>query len=201
MNGQVMEHIDLKNKLALNFNQQAEVRMHNLCCPLWKVGVTMFTFCRSFKDGKRLYLCSNMKWVEYYVAHKLQDHREHLEYYLPPPDITYGLWGGFKRDKVFDALHYLELGHGLAIYEHYEDHVDQFNFAAHRDNEQMTNFYLANFSFLESFIEEFKIQAFDLIHNDIEKKLIIPTHPLTVEYRSFVSQDKIDNFIKLTKKN
>jgi hypothetical protein len=199
MKNLLMEHIDLQNKSVLNFNQKAKARMNTLCHPLWKAGFTMFTFCRSFKDGKRLYLSSNEKWVEHYLKNNLQDNCDHLEHYLPPQDIIYGFWDAFKGDKVFDALHSRNFGHGFCIYEHYEDYVDQFDFAAHRDNYLMSNFYLQNIFFLETFIKEFKIKAFDLINNDVEKKLIIPSRPLTVKYRSFITYDKVENFMKAIK--
>jgi hypothetical protein len=194
-----MNYIDISNKTALEFNKSSASRMREISVILYNHGITQFTFCRSFKDGKRLYLSCDPQWVEYYLKNNFQDYLEHLEHYIPPVDIKYSFWAGFKGDKVFDALYDYKIGHGFAIYEHHKEYVDQFDFATHRENYLMTNFYLKNMIFLEEFIKNFKIKAHDLINSPNQSKLIIPSKGLSfqdVTYKSFITEDKINSFME-----
>lgn len=194
-----MSRLDLANRQALQFNKSAAPRMKEIGRILYSFGITMFTFCRSFRDGKRLYLSCDPQWVEYYLKNKFQDHLEHVEHYLPPADIKYSFWDGFKGDKVFDALYEHEVGHGFAIYEHYDQYVDQFDFATYRGNYRMTDFYLKNILLLEEFIKNFKIKAADLINSSDQSKLVVPSKELcfqNVPYQSFIAEDNIENFMQ-----
>ena len=196
------QSINTDNKSALEFNQEISKLLQQLCTPLFPYGVKYFTYSRTFKDGKKLYISNNHEWVKLYVKNSFQDDIDHLDHYLPPPDIKRALWTGFKRDKVFDAAYNYNCWNGFSLYEHHKNYVDLFDFFSDREPQNIENFYINNIFFLECFINEFKkfkkkiSKITDLTD---ESKFIFPKkYPLVNIHESFPSpnEDKIKKFYK-----
>src|ERR1044071_8967333 len=123
-----MTTLDSINKSVLEFNRNAEPFMEEVCEPLKKLGIQYFTYCRSYENGKRLYLCSLPDWVELYLHHSFQNESQHFAYYRPVENIRYAFWSDFKRDRVFDALLNLGIWYGFTIYEKNPGYMDLFDF-------------------------------------------------------------------------
>ena len=190
--------LDPTNRSALKFNYAAEERMAKLCAPLQPLNIC-FTYCRLFKDGKRLYLCSTPQWVENYLNHGFQNDLDHLEYYSPQPSLNYALWSGFKKDSVFDAIYNFGYWHGFALYERAQNYIDTFDFSPPRNNHKIKEYFLHNVTFFQNFIKEFKEEAKDLIDPIDQRKLIVPKNLPTVdllERPASVGEKEIKNFMK-----
>jgi DNA-binding CsgD family transcriptional regulator len=174
---------DLCNKNHLEYNVKISPVIQDICSPLSQFGITMFTYSRIFNGGKRLYMCSDPIWVERYITQEFQDEIDHFAHYVPLDGVQYALWEGFKRDKVFDGLYNHNMGNGFSIYEKHKEYVDFFDFASHKDNNQMNNLYLNNIDLMLRFIEYFKEKISLIVDFEDKKNVLIP--------KKFTSFDEI----------
>ena len=161
---------------ALSYNRDIGPSLEEICKPLFEnFNIKMFTYSRIFKNGRRVYVSTNSKWVEHYISNSHQDEINHLEHYIPANDIKYALWDSYKMDRVFySAYNNFNLWHGFSIYEHKKDYVDFFDFAADRSNDQIVNFYINNYALLDHFTRYFKSKSVDLINFSDENIWITP---------------------------
>jgi hypothetical protein len=193
------ESIETTPRSVLDFNKNLNYLMKHLCSHLHKFGIVDFTYIRAYKDGKRLYLASNLEWLQIYIRNNFQDDWEHIECNAPNHQMKRALWSGFKRDKVFDALYDLNLWNGIYIYESYLDYTDSFSFFSQKEHNQIQNFYLNQYPILEEFIRIFKDKAFDLVHPVTPEKLLIPSKPFFRNRKNVISltnPEKIKSFMK-----
>src|SRR5688500_8620024 len=92
-----IEQTNIKiNSTPLEFSREISPIIGDICHPLINLGITIFTYCRIFNNGKRLYVCNDQKWVEHYIGHNYQDELDHLEHYVPNDGVKYALWSEFK---------------------------------------------------------------------------------------------------------
>jgi hypothetical protein len=154
---------------------------------------------RTFFDGKRNYLCSDINWVEHYIKQNFQDNLDHMEYYLAPSGIRYSLWNSFKQNDVFDSLNTLGYGNGFSIYEHHDSYVNQFDFTSRNNTPLINEFYIINIKLLEEFIENFKQKAEDLLHVESNDNFFIPKEKFrmcNLNRSSFIEQKNIEKFLE-----
>ncbi len=170
------------NSALLECGRRASDVVNEICQPLARFGITIFTYCRIFNDGKRLYICSDKNWFEHYITQGFQDNLEHLEHYVPADGVKYALWSQFKMDPVFsDVYHKFHYWHGMTIYEKNPEFVDYFDFGTHRDNVQMINFYCNNLEVFTRFTDYFKCRAAALIDSPESSRLIIPRLQISLD--------------------
>lgn len=168
--------LDPTNRSALQFNIESEMIMSDICKSILdkEIGITNFTYCRTFNNGTRLYLCDNSEWVRHYLSNNFQEDLEHLEFYTPGNDLKYALWTAFKEDRVLSSLrNHFNLWYGFNIYEKHEDYIDIFDFVSHTNNHQITNYYLNNLDTLNNKVKYFKEKAADLIDPTDKRKLMV----------------------------
>lgn len=198
-----MSHtLDPTNLSALQFNLESIKTMNEICEPILNknLGLTAFTYCRTFHDGTRLYISSDADWVKYYLSSDLHNDVEHLECYAPSDNIEYALWTGFKQDKVFSTLlNQFHWWHGFSIYERHERYIDYFDFTAHKDCTQIVGYYLNNIDNLKDFLSYFKEKASTLINPNDKRKLMVSKKwkPFSrTSKNSLLDPYKAENFIK-----
>lgn len=169
-------NLDPTNISALQFNLESAKTMASIYEPLLKkeLGIVTFTYCRTFNNGTRLYLCSCSEWVKHYIEQKFQDDISHQASYTPADNISYSLWTGFKNDNIYDSLRErFDLWNGLCLYERHEDYIDYFDFSAHTDYSQSINYCINNIDKLLMLIKDFKKNAAELIDPTDKKKLMV----------------------------
>lgn len=167
---------------TLGFGQSIAPQMKSVCQPLRSLGITMFTYSRIFRTGERLYLCNDQEWFEHYVKNDYQDESDHLEHYVPADGVKTALWNGFKMDKVFSAAYnQFDLWHGFSIYEKQNDYVDFFDFAAHKDNHQIVQFYFNHLNQLEKFVQDFKKSSLNWVAAPSPNHLLVPKNRISFE--------------------
>jgi len=157
--------LERQNHTVVDLNLQIQPFMQEICKPLREVGIRQFTFCRSFYNGKRLYLCSEPDWVALYLKNNFQNDIQHLVHYVPSEKMRYAFWVDFKKDKVFDALYSLGLWHGFALYDQKPTYTDLFDFCSTPKNQEIIDFYVNNLPMLEEFALNFKRQSTSLINS------------------------------------
>ena len=200
-------NLDPTNMSALQFNVESTDLMHKICSPILKkdIGVIVFTYCRIFNNGTRLYLCTCPEWVKHYISHNFQDNVEHQSSYAPCDNNTHSLWTGFKEDDVWNALrNHFNRWHGFSIYERHEDYIDSFDFTARLDCPHVTNYYLNNMEFLYEFIRDFKKNAATLMDPKDKRKLIVSKiwRPFEKTPQNLLlSKEKMNNFLWQTSLN
>lgn len=196
--------IDASNYSALNFNLDSSQLMGEICKPLLRkdIGIIVFTYCRTFNNGTRLYLCSCPEWVKYYVENNFQDDIAHQSSYAPDDNISYSLWSGFKEDSVYDALrNHFRRWNGFSIYERHAEYVDSFDFTARLESEQAVNYYINNITTLLHLINDFKKASRDLIDPSDKKKLMVSKNwrPFNeIPKNSLLTSDKMKLFMSQT---
>jgi|GEM_PF-5813849 hypothetical protein len=188
------------NQDALGFGKSIAPQIKHVCQSLHCFGITMFTYSRIFRTGERLYLCNNQEWFEHYIKNDYQDDADHLEHYIPADGVKTALWNGFKMDKVFSAAYdQFDLWHGFSIYEKQNDYVDFFDFAAHKDNHQMVQFYFNNLDQLEKFVRDFKEVSLKWVEMSKPNHLLIPKNLISFEQiqrNSFITAGSLEDFLQ-----
>ncbi len=144
--------------------------------PLSKLGITYFTFTRSFYDGSRVYLSSQsgIRNVDIYLKkkHYLNGNTE------CKPEIYSDqvlLWSTAPNQKIFDECSRIfGFDHGIFIFDPQENYCDIFSFATHSGNDRIINTYLSKMDLLKSFREYFRDKASHIIKQAENQKFIFP---------------------------
>ncbi len=172
-------YVESTNLSAVQFSLESAKTMEDACSHIIDndVGIINFTYCRTFNNGTRLYLCDHSEWIKHYINNSLHEDIAHCEFYTPGNDLKYTLWTGFKEDKVFSAgRDFCNWWYDLIIYERNQNYIDYFNFISHTDNPQIINYYLNNLDKLKQKVQIFKEKASDLIDPTDKRKLIVSKH-------------------------
>lgn len=194
----IMNYVELSNIKTLEFNRNSKQRMEEILQPLKQYGIIAVTFMRTFLDGKRHYLSSDIGWVEKYLNHNLIDNVDHMEHYLAPTHTRYALWNSLNQDEVFDFLATIGHGNGFSIYEHHDTYVNQFDFTSSPDNPGINEFYIKNIPLFEEHINNFKQQGSDLIGLENNDRFFIPKKKFDfkkMQLNNFIQKENIDKFM------
>lgn len=162
-----------RNLSAINYNNSINDKLIDICIPLFdNFSITHFFYIKIFNNNTCLYLCSDKKWVEYYIENKFQDDPLHFKSYFPD-NMNYSLWSGFEKDKVYSAVYDFNVWNGFNIYEKEPAAFTTYAFGSTRSNVSISNFYVNNINLLKNFILHFKYKMQDVIDCTDAAKLII----------------------------
>lgn len=166
--------LDKSNLAAIQYNNSINDKLINICSPLFNnFSITHFFYIKIFSDNRCLYLCSDKKWVEHYIENKFQDDPLHFKSYIPD-NMSFSLWSGFEKDKVYSAVYAFNVWNGFNIYEKQPDgSITTYAFGSTRSNVKMSNFYINNLDLLKNFILYFKNRSSDIIDTSDVDKLIL----------------------------
>lgn len=156
----------IKNHLVLTSAQEIE----QICSPLKILGITYFSFVRSFKDGSHIRLSNHAQWTEHYYTRGFYNV---ILKQVPNKDSNV-LWSCIDRYPLFQEASEFNIDNGTVIVLSGENVVERYFFGSTRDNHQVNHIYIYKQDLLNKFILYFKEQAHHLIKSSLKRKIILP---------------------------
>lgn len=192
------------NSENINFNayKYAESNLNNLtaiCNPLFSSGIKVFAYFRFFNNGKYLYLCNRLDWVEFCLR-KIQtnDDTDLGEKISHANDEYYCyLWPLNQVDYLMSALYSFDIWNGLSIFKQSKDFVELWGFATNKSSTNMQNFYIDNIEKIKDFTAIFSLSAYDIV-NTKPQNLAVYSNFKEVTTLSNYDYSNIEHFIKNT---
>lgn len=190
------------NQSALDYNKAVTDQLKTICEPLFNLKISTFAYFRFFDDGKYLYLCNDLKWVEYCLT-QVQDNDTSLGKeinHVGEDGYHCFLWPMVAEDELLKALYGHDIWHGLSIFKQQPDSVELWGFAGKRDSVFLPDYYAKNIEQFKKFTNTFNTKAADLIDvGDQSKIAVYQNHkPGTYQFVDHYDMNIIDNFIKST---
>lgn len=183
------------NKDDLNYSayKYAESNLANLnqvCNPIFSLGVKVFAYFKFFKNGKYLYLCNRLDWLQFCLQNVHNNDNTELgrEISNASSDGYYCyLWPLSKSDYLLNALYEFDIWQGLSIFKKDEinEFVELWGFALDRITSFGDKFYLENIELIKKFIAHFNLNM---------KKFIIHSNSSLATYRDFKEFVSFDNY-------
>ncbi|MCC2625357.1 MAG: hypothetical protein K0R14_1230 [Burkholderiales bacterium] len=138
------------------------------------IGLTYFTFDRTYTDGSHLRLTSSGEWIEYYYRQKLYDV---AIFEKNPAMFSNGVlfWSWLNRDPVYSKAALHDIDHGLTIVQSHKLYCDFFHFGTYVNNPISEATLLSQLDCLHKFIAVFKQKARGLIKKSEVARFILPT--------------------------
>jgi DNA-binding CsgD family transcriptional regulator len=135
-----------------------------LCAPLYKMGVTYFSYVRIYNDGSRFDITNNARICEYYYnTGQYKDYSPEMS----PDELPEGfifVSTSLEDSSVLKTLrNEFNLDHVVAFVQRYKDYHDLWHFGSTPNNPSIVNFYFNNLDLLKSFCFYFKDKGASLI--------------------------------------
>ena len=178
----------------VTFTSVAEIK--KISEPLRKIGISYFTFDRTYKDGSHVRLTNAGKWIESYYRQKLYD----VAIFEKDPKLFsdgHVLWSLLKREPVYSAAGEHDIDHGLTITQTHATYCDFYHFGSTCKNYISPDALISQISYLHAFIVHFTDRAHTLINQSENTRFILPIKSLTqihlnsVKNENFLSRDII----------
>ncbi len=207
-----MFKVDHFNYDAFKYSEAHASLLNTLCSPLLQTGVSTFAYFRFFSNGKYLYLCNNIKWVEYCLR-EIQHNNTTLGCQIAhahKDNYFCYLWPTERQDSLLSALYSFDIWNGLSIFKELPDKsVELWGFGAKKENDNISSFYMAEIEELKKFTQYFNAKANTVItpcennlaiyknyaYNLNEKKIDIE-NPLEIE--KFLNETRLLKYPILT---
>lgn len=143
-----------------------------------KIGITYFTFDRTYQDGSHIRLTTAGKWIESYYRERMYDI---AIFERDPKKFTnsHVFWSWLQREPIYSAASEHDIDHGLTIIEPHEAYTDFFHFGTPRDNGISEEKLSAHIKNLHLFIAIFKEKAKNLVKNAHDNRFILPIKSFT----------------------
>ncbi len=189
------------NFCAYKYAESAHSEILSLCDPLLTFGIKVFAYFRFFNDGRYIYLCNNLEWIEFCLQNVHNNEGTSLGEeitHVPKDNYHCFLWPIKKSDYLMSALYEFNIWNGLSIFKQREDSIELWGFAGDRKIEGLQNFYIENIEILKDFTSTFNMNA---------SEIISPKKDCLAIYKNFKKQgpvlneqeeEKIRAFIKAT---
>jgi len=175
----------------------SSTQVAEICKPLKKLGISYFSFVRSFKDGSHIRLANNAAWTQHYYTREFYNV---IVKQIPDKEGNI-LWSCMDRYPLFyEASEYFDVDNGTAIVITTGDVVERYFFGSTKENIDVNHVYLHHLDLLKKFILYFKEIAKPLIDKATETKILVPQRLQRDEdvYADGVIKDFL-NDIKITK--
>lgn len=151
--------------------------------PLHHLGITYFSYTKSYKTGERVYLTNSPRRLEVYFAEKdylLGNTESHPDSYQPQTVF----WSTLPNQYLYDKCRMMDIDYGIFMIEPNIDYCEYYGFATTVNNPMIVNTYLSYFGLLKQFTSYFKEKARGLIKEVEKSKLTIPFYKNTLDIMS-----------------
>ncbi len=141
--------------------------------PLTKIGLSYFTFDRTYQDASHLRLTNAGEWIESYYRIELYK----AAIFEKDPKIFsngYVLWDWLCREPIYSAAAEHNIDQGLTIIERHDKHADFFHFGTTCDNLISQEALISYLDYLYRFIAFFKQKMHKLIKEAENARIILP---------------------------
>lgn len=141
--------------------------VNQICASFFKkTGITHFEFARLYNDGRRIALCNNASWIDFFIKEK-NNHNliiENSKISLHPKYLLWRASTDIYQSSIFQiARESFNIDNGFTMAEYSSTYCDLYYFSSTRDNYNIQNFYLNNIDLLNLFILYFKDRAAKLM--------------------------------------
>src|SRR3990172_10335885 len=101
--------------------------------PLAAIGLSYFTFDRTYQDGSHLRLTNAGQWIESYYRTELY---KRAIFEKDPRLFSNGFvfWSWLNREPIYSAAAEHNIEHGLTIIEKHDQYADFYHFGTARNN-------------------------------------------------------------------
>ncbi len=143
--------------------------------PLNQLGLSYFTFDRTYHNGEHLRLTNAGKWIENYYRTDLYK----AAIFEKDPRLFFNgcvFWSWLNREPIYSAAAEHNIDHGLTIIEKHDTYADFFHFGTTHDNYIAPELLVTKLDYLYRFIAYFKQKANPIVV-EAEKtrfKLLVP---------------------------
>lgn len=147
--------------------------INELCKPLQKVGITYFTFLKSFRDHSQIHLSNNARWIEDYYNLALYK-SSYFERSIDLYQTGQYLWQQTDNTAVFaHGRNYFDSVNGVTLIQRNKDNCEFYSFAGSLHKPWLNNFYFSNIDLLKKFIHYFHESANEIIQTAQKDRIII----------------------------
>lgn len=189
------------NRTAYKYIENKVDDFTSICRPLFSFDIKVFAYFRFYDDGRYMYLCNRLDWVQFCLQNVHNNEGTSLGEeigHVGEDGYHCFLWPTVSTDYLMEALYNHNIWHGLSIFRKREDSIELWGFAADRQNENALDFYIENIDLLKAFTTHF---------NENASELIVPKENKLAVYKDFKPSNmflddydcsKINAFIKAT---
>lgn len=162
----------LKNDIILSSCKE----ISNICKPLYKFGITDFSYVKLFNDGRRIDLCNHQTWTVDYLENFFDlQYVDHVINELNLENKKIRIFDEMCGNKLFvDGLEKFNVRNAIGLFKKTPVNEDIFYFYSTHDSHYMLNCYLDNLEFLKKFTFYFREVAKKIIALSYEANLQTP---------------------------
>ena len=133
-----------------------------LAAPLEKVGITYFSYDKSYNDGTQIRLTNHEKWTEHYYRAELY---KYDVFENNPEQFCSGhvFWSWLNREPVFTEAAKYNIDDGLSIIQKNLKYCNFYHFGTARNEPLTSSALIKKINFLYRFINSFHEKAAHLI--------------------------------------
>lgn len=165
---------------SITFNSCNEVE--EICSKFFEAtGITYFNFVRIYKDGTRICLSNNQKWMTFVFSnhHKFKLIFEEILSYTHATYLLWDLVPETLADELMQiAKNEFDIDHGITLISRHEKFTEFYYFGASRDNREINHYYINNQDVFKAFALYFKDKGDFLIKKADEESLDMLKNPL-----------------------
>jgi len=169
-----------------------------LSTPLTNVGLSYFSYDKSYSNGLQLRLTNHPNWTEHFYKSELY---KHDIFERCPEQFCSGhvFWSWLNRDPVFTEASKYNIESGITIIEKSSQSCAFYHFGTTKNNPAFPKHLMKNLSFLYRFIDSFQEKAAHLIKQS-EKGSSTTNHKSLLHRDQFALPHDSKQFIDFLKK-
>lgn len=162
-----------KNKL---FTYEHACDVSEIILPIEQIlKSTGFSYQRIYKDGRRIFLSSDIQWAEYFFDKQFYLTMSFKKYSQLPKRIRWKDWP--QQDKSYlrfsaEVKESFNYGNGIVVIKKKNDYLDTFTFRASYEDDNINLRYDSEIERIEVYTEYFLVKAHSII-KDAEKQSLI----------------------------
>jgi len=163
---------DILSKQMFEYNLSIRENILDICKPLFdNLGISYFEYVKISAEGNIFYLCTNKKWLEFSLEHKMFDDKEHVELCSMAKKFNqrYALWNCLNLEKTCLLSKYYEhnIWNGFSINEASGEDFNIYSFATTKENNSLNDFFVKNINLFDHYITYFKQKIKFLVSDNV----------------------------------